>query len=90
MRRIDPAARIHLIEDATILQRLRREMGLLSETDEEYKKRKQALAVVIDKLRSASDVEVHAVSSAHRPTQPSDKKTGSTSHADAGDPAVRR
>lgn len=60
MRPIDPAERIRLIETAIILQRLRREMGLLSETDEEYNKKKPALAAVIEKLQSASEVEAHA------------------------------
>lgn len=91
MRPIDPAERIRLTETAIILQRLRREMGLLSETDEEYNKKKHALAAVIEKLQSGSDVEAHAVSSAHRPTQAADKKRGCCHLVvDAGVPVVRR
>ena|SRR5215469_13672625 len=44
-------ARIRLVEAVACLQRLRREMGRLSEMDEDYKKKKLALEVVIKKLK---------------------------------------
>ena len=53
MPRVSPAARIRLVEALTSLQRLRREMGRLSKTDEDYKKKKRALEAVIKELQSA-------------------------------------
>ena len=53
MSRVVPAARVRLVEAVTRLQRLRREIGRLSETDEDYKKKKLALEAVIKELQSA-------------------------------------
>jgi predicted nucleic acid-binding Zn-ribbon protein len=74
MPRVAPAARIRLVEALTSLQRLRREMGHLSETDEDYKKKKRALEAVINELQSAADGEAQPVSSAHALTQSSRKE----------------
>jgi len=57
MPRLVPAARIRLVEAVTSLQRLRREMGRLSEKDEDYKKKKRILEAVIKELQSASQNE---------------------------------
>jgi hypothetical protein len=57
MSRLTPAARIRLIETITSLQRLRREMARLPETDEDYKKKKRALQAAIQELQSASQSE---------------------------------
>jgi hypothetical protein len=65
MPRVAPAARIRLLEAVNSLQRLRREMGRLSETDEDYKKKKRALEAVIKELQSHSDGAPQEVSSAH-------------------------
>ena len=46
-----PAARTRLVEAVASLQRLRREMGRLSEMDEDYKKKKRALRAVIKELQ---------------------------------------
>ena len=89
MRPIDPAERIRLIEAAIILQRLRGAMGLLSETDEEYMKQKHALAAVIKKLQSVSNVEAHA-SLTPSDSSSLDEKRGSPSRADAEVPVGRR
>jgi hypothetical protein len=70
MARVAPAARIRSVEALISLQKLRREMGRLSETDEDYKKKKRALKAVIKELQSAVD-GVQAVSSAHALTQSS-------------------
>ena len=51
MPRLTPAARIRLIEAVTSLQRLRREMGRLSEMDADYKRKKRALKAVIRELQ---------------------------------------
>ena len=51
MPRIAPAARIRLVEAISSLQRLRREMARLSETDEDEAK-KCALKAVIEKLKA--------------------------------------
>ena len=51
MPRLTPAARIRLVEALTSLQKLRREMGRLSEMDEDYKKKKWALKAVIKELQ---------------------------------------
>jgi hypothetical protein len=74
MPRVAPAARICLVEAVTSLQRLRREMGRLSETDEDYKKKKRALEAVIKELQSVPDGEAQAVSSAQALTQSSHKE----------------
>ena len=65
MPHVTPAARIRLLEAITSLQRLRREMSRLSQEDEDYEKKKQALEKVIKELRAASDGEVQTVGSAH-------------------------
>jgi hypothetical protein len=52
MRHLSPAARIRLVETIRSLQRLRREMGHLSETDEDYEKKKRALEAAIKELQS--------------------------------------
>jgi hypothetical protein len=49
-------------------------MGHLSETDEDYKKKKRALEAVINELQSAADGEAQPVSSAHALTQSSRKE----------------
>jgi len=51
MPRLTPAVRIRLVEAVTSLQRLRREIGRLSEMDEDYKKKKRALEAVIKELQ---------------------------------------
>jgi hypothetical protein len=53
MPRVAASARIRLVEAVSNLQRLRREMGRLSETDEDYKQKKSALKAVIKELQSA-------------------------------------
>jgi len=62
MSRVAPTARIRLVEAITSLQRLRREMAHLSETDEDYKKKKRALEAVIRELQS--DGETRAATAA--------------------------
>jgi hypothetical protein len=77
MSRVVPAARVRLVEAVTRLQRLRREIGRLSETDEDYKKKKLALEAVIKELQSAP-AEAQAVRVAQALTRPSQKaKSGS-------------
>jgi hypothetical protein len=71
MPRVAPAERIRLVEAVSSLQRLRREMGRLSETNEDYGKKKRALEAVIKELQSASDGDAQPASSAHALTQPS-------------------
>jgi hypothetical protein len=71
MPRIDPAARLRLLEAVRSLQRLRREMARLSETDEDYKKKKRALESVIKQLQSVSSDEPQEASSAHALTHSS-------------------
>ena len=68
MPRLTPAARIRLVEAVASLQRLRREMGHLSEMDEDYKKKKRALGAVIKELQLASDGETQRANSAHAVT----------------------
>jgi hypothetical protein len=80
MPRVAPAARIRLVQAISNLQRLRREMARLSETDEEYEKKKCALQAVIEELRYA-DSEAHAVST-HALAQSSHKeRSGSLSRS---------
>lgn len=55
MPRVPPAERIRIVQAVANLQRLRREMGRLSEKDEDYEKKKRALAAVIKELQSGSD-----------------------------------
>jgi hypothetical protein len=82
MPRVAPAERIRLVEAVSSLQRLRREMGRLSETDEDYKKKKRALEAVIRELQSASDGDAQSASSAHALTQPSPNgRSGSLSRS---------
>ena len=82
MPRVAPAARIRLVEAVISLQRLRREMARLSETDEDYKKKKRALEAVIKELQSASDGEAQRVNSARALTQSSPKeRSGSLSRS---------
>ncbi len=57
MPRVAPAARIRMIEAVSNLQRLRREMGRLSETDKDYTKKKRALEAVIKELQTATVVK---------------------------------
>lgn len=71
MLRVAPAERIRLVEAVSSLQRLRREMGRLSETDEDYRRKKRALGAVIKELKSTSDDDEQSASSAHAVTQPS-------------------
>ena len=71
MPRVAPAERIRLVEAVSSLQRLRREMGRLSETDEDCKKKKRSLEAVIKDLQSASDSDAQSASSAHALTEPS-------------------
>ena len=72
MSRVVPASRIRLVEAVTSLQRLRREMGRLSETDEDYKKKKRTLEAVIKELQSAPACEAQEVRVA-RALRPSHK-----------------
>lgn len=51
MPRLTPAARIRMVEALTSLQKLRREMGRLSEMDEDYRKKKRVLKAVIKELQ---------------------------------------
>ena len=82
MPRLTPAARVRLVEAATSLQRLRREMGRLSETDEDYKEKKRALEAVIKELQLAPAGKAQAVSSAQALTQSSHKdRSGSLSRS---------
>jgi septal ring factor EnvC (AmiA/AmiB activator) len=71
MLRLTPAARIRLSEALISLQRLRREMGRLSETDEAFKKKKRALEAVIKQLQLASDDEAQRSNLAHALAQSS-------------------
>ena len=52
MPRVAPAARIRIVQAVANLQKLRREMGRLSEKDEDYQKKKRALAAVIKELQA--------------------------------------
>jgi hypothetical protein len=77
MPRVAPAARIRLVEAFSSLQRLRREMARLSETDEEYEAKKCALKAVIEELRADQGVvngENQITRSAHALTQSSRKE----------------
>jgi hypothetical protein len=71
MSRVAPAARLRRLEAVRSLQRLRREMARLSESDEDYNKKKCALEAVIKQLQSVSDNEPQEDSSAHALTQSS-------------------
>jgi hypothetical protein len=53
MSRVAPAARIRLIEAISSLQRLRREMARLSQTDKDYDSKKRALHATIEHLRNS-------------------------------------
>jgi hypothetical protein len=64
-------------------------MGLLPETDEEYMKKKHALAAVIKKLQSVSNVEAHASATSSDSSSLYEKR-GSLSRAHAEVPVVRR
>jgi hypothetical protein len=82
MPRLTPATRIRLVEAVTSLQRLRREMGHLSEMDEDHKKKKRALEAVIKELQLASDDEAQRGNSAHALTQSSQSgRSGSLSRS---------
>lgn len=85
MPRIAPAARVRRVEAISSLQRLRREMARLSETDEEYEAKKAALKAVIEELRAAQGVvngENQITRSAQALTQSSPKEiSGSTSRS---------
>ncbi len=82
MPRVAPAERIRLVEAVSSLQRLRREMGRLSETDEDYKKKKQALKAVIKELQSASDGDARSTSSGTRSDAPAlNGRSGSLSRS---------
>ena len=82
MPRVAPAERIRHVELVSSLQRLRREMGRLSETDEDYKKKKRTLDAVIKELQSTSDGDAQSAGSAHALTQPSySGKAGSLSRS---------
>ena len=59
MPRFTPATRIRVVEALTSLQRLGREMGHLSEMDEDHKEKKRAIEAVIKELQLASDDEAH-------------------------------
>jgi predicted nucleic acid-binding Zn-ribbon protein len=63
MRHLSPAARIRLVQAVRSLQRLRREMGHLSETDEDYEKKKRALEAAIKELQSESEDKNQAATS---------------------------
>ena len=81
MPRVAPAARIRIVQAVANLQRLRHEMGRLSEKDEDYQKKKRALAAVIKELQSGSD-EAQEISSEHALTQSSHKeRSGSLSRS---------
>jgi len=82
MPHVAPAERIRLVEAVSSLQRLRREMGRLSETNEDYKKKKRALEAVIKELQSASEGEAQSARLAHALTQPSNNgRSGSLSRS---------